>query len=71
MTEESENNSQPEESEELIEQRDREEVESKNLGIAGRIAATFIDSPISPLLMAPAICWCLMVRKASGFLTCL
>ena len=56
MTEKTENNtSPPEESEELIEQRDREEVESKDLGIAGRIAATFIDSPISPLLMVATL----------------
>jgi multidrug efflux pump subunit AcrB len=55
MTENTENIPQPEESEELIEQRDREEVESKSLGIAGRIAATFIDSPISPLLMVATL----------------
>ncbi|MFQ5644195.1 MAG: efflux RND transporter permease subunit [Thiogranum sp.] len=34
---------------------DREEVEGKHLGIAGRIACTFIDSPISPLLMVATL----------------
>ncbi|WP_455235206.1 efflux RND transporter permease subunit [Thiogranum longum] len=51
MTDERDNSSQPEESAELIEQRDLAEIENKHLGIAGRIACTFIDSPISPLLM--------------------
>ncbi|VAW79372.1 Acriflavin resistance protein [hydrothermal vent metagenome] len=34
---------------------DRAEVEAKPLGIAGRIACTFIDSPISPLLMVATL----------------
>ncbi|MEA3244395.1 MAG: efflux RND transporter permease subunit, partial [Pseudomonadota bacterium] len=55
MTEKTENTSQPEESEELIEQRDLDEVEGKHLGIAGSITATFIDSPISPLLMVATL----------------
>ena len=55
MTEKTENTSQPEESEELIEQRDLDEVKSKHLGIAGGIAAAFIDSPISPLLMVATL----------------
>ncbi|HFD79560.1 MAG TPA: efflux RND transporter permease subunit [Gammaproteobacteria bacterium] len=40
---------------EVLEIRDREEVENKDLGIAGRIACTFIDSPITPLLMAATL----------------
>jgi multidrug efflux pump subunit AcrB len=52
MTENTENNSQPpEKTFEELEVQDRAEVESKHLGMAGRIACTFIDSPISPLLM--------------------
>mgnify|MGYP007099541554 CR=1 FL=1 len=51
MTEKTENNAQPEKSLEELEAIDRAEVENKHLGIAGRIACTFIDSPISPLLM--------------------
>ncbi len=55
MTEETEKAAQPEESIEIIEQRDREAAENSKLGIAGRIAATFIDSPISPLLMVATL----------------
>jgi multidrug efflux pump subunit AcrB len=40
---------------ELQERQDREMIESKPLGIAGRMACTFIDSPISPLLMMAAL----------------
>ena len=40
---------------EILELLDRQEVESKHLGIAGRMACTFIDSPISPLLMMAAL----------------
>ena len=45
----------PEESDGDFEQREREAVEGGHLGIAGRIACTFIDSPISPLLMVAAL----------------
>jgi multidrug efflux pump subunit AcrB len=55
MTDNTEANDQPEESQENLELRDREEVENKHLGIAGRIACTFIDSPISPLLMVATL----------------
>ncbi len=55
MTDKKEKASLPLESAEVIEQRDREEVESKSLGIAGRITCSFIDSPITPLLMAAAL----------------
>ncbi len=48
-------NSSPETDLELLEIRDREEVENKHLGIAGRIACTFIDSPITPLMMVAAL----------------
>ena len=53
-----ENSTGPEHAEpgiEVLEARDREEVENKHLGIAGRIACTFIDSPISPLLMVATL----------------
>ena len=53
-----ENAGKPEQAElslEELEARDREEVENKPLGIAGRIACTFIDSPISPLLMVATL----------------
>ena len=55
MTEKTEANDQPEKSQEELEILDREEVESKHLGIAGRIACSFIDSPISPLLMVATL----------------
>ena len=51
MTENTENNVQREKTLEELEVIDRAEVEAKHLGMAGRIACTFIDSPISPLLM--------------------
>ena len=51
MTENTENNVQREKTLEELEVSDRAEVEAKHLGMAGRIACTFIDSPISPLLM--------------------
>jgi multidrug efflux pump subunit AcrB len=40
---------------EVLEHLERQEIESKSLGIAGRLAATFIDSPVSPLLMMAAL----------------
>ena len=55
MTDNTENNTQPEESAEEIERRDLEEVRGKSLGMAGRITSAFIDSPISPLLMAATL----------------
>ena len=55
MTDETDKNSQPEESQEMIEQRDREEAARSHLGIAGRIASAFIDSPITPLLMVATL----------------
>jgi len=55
MTEKTEANDQPEKSLEELEFHDRAEVESRHLGIAGRIACTFIDSPISPLLMVATL----------------
>ena len=57
MTDNTENNNnQPESDQEALEIKDRDEVESKSLGIAGRIACTFIDSPITPLMMVAALC---------------
>jgi multidrug efflux pump subunit AcrB len=50
-----ENQAQPERSEEELEAIDRLEVENKSLGIAGGIASTFIDSPITPLMMLAAL----------------
>jgi hypothetical protein len=55
MTEKTQANDQPEKSQEELEFLDREEVENKHLGIAGRIACNFIDSPISPLLMVATL----------------
>ncbi len=55
MTDKTENGSAPEPSPELLEQREREEIEQQSLGIAGRLACTFIDSPVSPLLMMAAL----------------
>src|SRR5210317_1035759 len=55
MTENTENNVQREKTLEELEVIDRAEVESRHLGIAGRIACTFIDSPISPLLMVATL----------------
>ncbi|MGD2075517.1 MAG: efflux RND transporter permease subunit [Gammaproteobacteria bacterium] len=55
MTEPKENGTTPEPSPELLEQRERQEIESRSLGIAGRLASVFIDSPISPLLMMAAL----------------
>ena len=46
---------EPERSPEEIEALDRLEIERKSLGIAGRTANTFIDSPITPLLMLAAL----------------
>ena len=46
---------QPERTPEEIEEIDRLEVENKSLGIAGRMACTFIDSPITPLMMLAAL----------------
>jgi len=46
---------QPERSLEEIEALDRQEAENKSLGIAGRIACSFIDSPITPLMMLAAL----------------
>jgi multidrug efflux pump subunit AcrB len=54
MTEEKDT-PQHEESTEVLEQRDREEAERGRLGIAGRIASVFIDSPITPLLMVATL----------------
>jgi multidrug efflux pump subunit AcrB len=57
MTDPKENGTtpEPEPSPELLEQRERQEIESRSLGIAGRLASVFIDSPISPLLMMAAL----------------
>jgi multidrug efflux pump subunit AcrB len=56
MTEDkTKNTPQHEESTEVLEQRDREEAERSRLGIAGRIASVFIDSPITPLLMVATL----------------
>ncbi|MCO6414292.1 MAG: efflux RND transporter permease subunit [Thiogranum sp.] len=57
MTEPNDNNqaSAAEHDPETLELLDRQEVENKPLGIAGRMACTFIDSPISPLLMMAAL----------------
>ena len=55
MTDKTENNDQPESDQEDIELRDRQAVESRSLGIAGRIACNFIDSPITPLMMLAAL----------------
>jgi len=55
MTDNNDKQPLPEDDPELQEKRDREEIESKPLGIAGRLACTFIDSPISPLLMMAAL----------------
>ena len=55
MTDKTRNSTRAEDEAELIELRDRQEVESKDLGIAGSIACTFIDSPISPLLMVATL----------------
>jgi multidrug efflux pump subunit AcrB len=55
MTDNTENNVQPEQTQEALEISDREEVENKSLGMAGRIACTFIDSPITPLMMLAAL----------------
>jgi multidrug efflux pump subunit AcrB len=55
MTDKTENGSLPELSPDLLEQREREEIEKQSLGIAGRLACIFIDSPISPLLMMAAL----------------
>jgi multidrug efflux pump subunit AcrB len=46
---------QPERTPEEIEAIDRLEVENKSLGMAGRMACTFIDSPITPLMMLAAL----------------
>jgi len=54
MTEEK-NTPQHEESTEVVEQRDLEAAERSRLGIAGRIASVFIDSPITPLLMVATL----------------
>ena len=55
MTDKTENGSLPEPSPDLLEQREREEIEQQSLGIAGRLACIFIDSPVSPLLMMAAL----------------
>jgi len=55
MTDNTDNTTQPETDPEVLEIRDREEVENKSLGIAGRIACNFIDSPITPLMMVAAL----------------
>jgi len=55
MTDNTNNDPQPEPSLESLEISDRDEVENKSLGIAGRIACNFIDSPITPLIMLAAL----------------
>jgi multidrug efflux pump subunit AcrB len=56
MTDNNENNQvPPEKSLEELEIIDRREAENKALGIAGRIANGFIDSPITPLVMVAAL----------------
>ena len=55
MTDSTDNTTHTETDPELLEIRDREEVENKHLGIAGRIACNFIDSPITPLMMVAAL----------------
>ncbi len=55
MTEKIQANDPAEKSEQELEILDLEEVKNKPLGLAGRIACTFIDSPISPLLMVAAL----------------
>lgn len=57
MTDNNENNNnQPESDQESLELRDREEAEShEHLGLAGRLTCTFIDSPITPLLVGAAL----------------
>ncbi len=55
MTDNTDHKALPEPDPEIAEIRDREEVENKSLGIAGRIACNFIDSPITPLIMVAAL----------------
>ena len=55
MSEKTENGLPTEVDDQLIEQRDLEEAKGSELGIAGRIACAFIDSPITPLLMAATL----------------
>jgi multidrug efflux pump subunit AcrB len=55
MTDKTDNSTQPDLDPEALEILDREEVENKSLGIAGRIACCFIDSPITPLMMVAAL----------------
>ncbi len=55
-TDNTENKDQFDSDLEALEISDREEAENKSLGIAGRIACTFIDSPITPLMMIAALC---------------
>ncbi len=55
MTDNTDNKTELETDMEALEIRDREEVEHKSLGMAGRIACNFIDSPITPLMMVAAL----------------
>ncbi len=55
MAESQDNGTEKEPDPELQERLDRERIQSQPLGIAGRMACTFIDSPISPLLMMAAL----------------